>query len=63
MSNWAGAFMSTQLVGHVNVALVFGLLQFASTFGIAYLYARHANRELDPLADRLQQRYQEEIDR
>ena len=32
MSNWADDFMSNQVVGHINVALVFGLLQFASTF-------------------------------
>jgi uncharacterized membrane protein (DUF485 family) len=57
MSNWAGGFMNTKLVGNINVALVFGLLQFLSTFLIAFLYARHANRELDPLARSLTQRY------
>ncbi len=29
MSNWAHDFMSHQLWGNINVALVFGLLQFA----------------------------------
>ena len=28
MCNWATDFMSTKLVGNINVALVFGLLQF-----------------------------------
>ena len=32
MSNWATGFMSTQVVGNINVALVFGLLQFVTTF-------------------------------
>ena len=32
MSNWATGFMDTKVVGNINVALVFGLLQFASTF-------------------------------
>jgi uncharacterized membrane protein (DUF485 family) len=63
MCNWAPGFMSTKLVGHINVALVFGLLQFLSTFTIAWLYARHANRALDPLSSRLVRRYQEEIGR
>ena len=63
LSNWATGFMNTKLVGHINVALIFGLLQFASTFLIAWLYARHANRELDPLARRLDQRYAEEVHR
>jgi uncharacterized membrane protein (DUF485 family) len=57
-SNWAGGLMDTQLLGNINVALVFGLLQFVSTFLIAWLYARHANRELDPIAERLRQEYE-----
>lgn len=61
MSNWANEFMSMQVVGNVNVALIFGLLQFASTFAIAWLYARHANKKLDPIADRLARRYKAEV--
>lgn len=53
LSGWARGFMGTELFGSINVALVFGLLQFVSTFGIAYLYSRHAERSLDPLADKL----------
>lgn len=57
MSSFAGDFMSRQVVGNINIALVFGLLQFASTFLIAYLYARYANREIDPGARELELRY------
>ncbi|HEY8479455.1 MAG TPA: DUF485 domain-containing protein [Spirillospora sp.] len=53
LSGWARGFMGTELFGAINVALVFGLLQFVSTFGIAYLYSRHAGRTLDPLADKI----------
>jgi uncharacterized membrane protein (DUF485 family) len=52
-NNWARGFMDTQVVGHINVAVVFGLLQFVSTFAIAFFYARHANKALDPLAGEL----------
>ena len=52
-SAFARGFMAHTLVGNINVGLVFGLLQFLSTFGIAYLYSRYANRRLDPLADKL----------
>jgi uncharacterized membrane protein (DUF485 family) len=62
-SNWANDFMETQVIGNVNVALVFGLLQFVSTFLIAWLYARHANRKLDPIADRLREEFDREVDR
>jgi uncharacterized membrane protein (DUF485 family) len=57
LSNWAPGFMGTQLVGNVNVALVFGLLQFVTTFGIAWLYARYMNRAVDPLARDLEARF------
>lgn len=63
MSNWATGFMNTKVVGNINVALVFGLLQFASTFLIAWLYARHMNRNVDPAARRIEQRYNQEVGR
>jgi uncharacterized membrane protein (DUF485 family) len=60
MSNWAHDFMSTKVVGHINVALVFGLLQFVSTFFIAWQYARYMNTHVDDLAHGLDVRYNEE---
>ena len=60
MSNWAHDFMSTQVIGNINVALIFGLLQFATTFGLAYVYSRYSNAKLDPLARRLEQVYRDE---
>ncbi len=45
--------MSIKVVGNINVALIFGLLQFVSTFLIAWLYSRYADRNLDPVADRI----------
>jgi uncharacterized membrane protein (DUF485 family) len=59
-SSWANDFMATQVVGNINVALVFGLLQFVSTFLIAWLYGRHANRKLDPLAAGLNAKFKRE---
>jgi uncharacterized membrane protein (DUF485 family) len=55
LSAYARGFMDTKVVGHINVALVFGLLQFVSTFGIAWLYARYAATRLDPIADELRE--------
>lgn len=55
MSAYARGFMDTKVVGNLNVAFFFGILQFVSTFLIAYLYSKYANRKLDPLADELNQ--------
>lgn len=63
MSSFAEGFMSTQLFGNVNVALVFGLLQFVSTFLIAAFYSRYANSQLDPVGDELRARYEAVSDR
>jgi uncharacterized membrane protein (DUF485 family) len=62
-NNWARDFMDTRVIGNINVAVVFGLLQFVSTFGIAYFYARHANKSLDPLATKLRDEFDRETGR
>jgi len=51
LADYAHGFMSTKLFGNITVGLVFGLLQFVSTFVITGLYVRYANRKLDPAAD------------
>ncbi|MFJ6795990.1 DUF485 domain-containing protein [Streptomyces sp. NPDC091268] len=56
LSNYAGDFMGTRLFGNVNVALVLGLAQFATTFLIAWWYSRHANAKLDPKASAIKAR-------
>ncbi|MFC4585453.1 DUF485 domain-containing protein [Sphaerisporangium corydalis] len=53
LSGWARGFMGTKVFGNVNVALIFGILQFVSTFLIAWAYARHADKKLDPLSGKL----------
>lgn len=61
LSMWAPDLMSHKLVGNINVALAFGLLQFVTTFVLAWLYARYSNRHLDPLARQLDEKFQKEI--
>ncbi|MGW3152422.1 DUF485 domain-containing protein [Streptomyces sp. NPDC001177] len=45
-----------KVTGNVNFALVLGLAQFGSTFLIAWLYSRAADRRLSPLAQHLADR-------
>lgn len=53
LSVFAGDFMGTTLWGNITVGLVIGLGQFASTALITWLYVRHANRRLDPVAEQI----------
>jgi uncharacterized membrane protein (DUF485 family) len=56
LSNYAGGFMDTKVMGNINVALVFGLAQFLTTFLIAWWYARHAADKFDPRAEAIKSR-------
>ena len=62
MSMFASDFMNAKVVGNINVALVFGLLQFVTTFLIAWLYSRYSNANLDPLARQLTEDYHRTLD-
>lgn len=50
---YATDFMSTKVFGEVNVGLIFGLLQFVSTFAITAIYIRFAGKNIDPRAAQL----------
>ncbi len=60
MASYAPAFMAIKVVGNINVGLVFGLLQFVSTFVITTIYVRYANQHLDPAAASLRARIEAE---
>jgi uncharacterized membrane protein (DUF485 family) len=53
MSAFGRDFMDLRLAGNINVGLIFGVLEFVSTFALAWSYARYARNSLDPLADRI----------
>lgn len=56
LSNYAGGFMGTKVFGNINIAFVFGLAQFLTTFLIAWFYSRHAVSKLDPKAEAIKSR-------
>lgn len=45
---YATEFMATPVFGLINVGVLLGLAQFATTFIITMWYVRFANRRLDP---------------
>ena len=55
LADYAPGFMSHRIGGNINVALLFGLGQFVSTFAITMVYVRWANREVDPAAERMRE--------
>ncbi|WP_235834788.1 DUF485 domain-containing protein [Actinomadura logoneensis] len=50
LSAFARGLMARPIAGNINVALVLGVLQFVSTFALAWCYARYASDSLDPVA-------------
>ena len=59
LSTNAHDFMSTEVFGNINVGLIFGLLQFVSTFAITHLYVVHATKNTDPIADEMRNRLEQ----
>ncbi len=58
LTTYAPGFMSTQVVGNINVGLIAGLLQFVTTFLVTALYIRHADKALDPVSARLREQFE-----
>ncbi|NUT49362.1 MAG: DUF485 domain-containing protein [Saccharothrix sp.] len=48
LSAYAPEFMATRVYGVINIGLLAGLLQFATTIALTLGYARYARRKLDP---------------
>ena len=53
LSTYAEGLMSTPVLGNLNLGLLMGISQFLMTFLITWLYICHANRNLDPIAEKL----------
>ena len=53
LAAYAPVFMSQKIVGNINIGLVLGLGQFVSTFAITMIYARWADKQFDPTANKL----------
>jgi uncharacterized membrane protein (DUF485 family) len=55
LAAFAPRFMAIKVAGNINIGLIFGLLQFVSTFAITTIYVRFANRYLDPVSNRIRE--------
>ena len=48
VATFATEWMATPISGNINYGMVFGLLQFVTTFAITYIYIVFANKVLEP---------------
>jgi uncharacterized membrane protein (DUF485 family) len=48
LAGWHRAWMATPVWGAINIGMIFALSEFATTFGIAFIYTRYADRNIDP---------------
>jgi uncharacterized membrane protein (DUF485 family) len=62
LASYARGLMATPVLGGINLGLVIGLAQFATTFGLTAGYVRYAERRLDPLAAQIRDRVEEAVD-
>jgi len=53
---YAEDFMSARVLGSINVGLLLGLAQFATTALVVLLYGSYVRRRIDPLVDRIRER-------
>lgn len=63
LSTYATGFMSIRVVGNINVGLIFGLLQFVTTFAITIAYVRWANKDFDPRAEAIRAEFDRRSER
>ncbi len=59
-STYATGLMSTPVLGALNLGMIIGLAQFPTTWFATWLYLRHANNRLDPIAASLRSRLEGE---
>ena len=53
LAAYATDFMAQRVYGEINVGLLMGIGQFATTLLLTSLYARYARKRLDPQVDEL----------
>lgn len=61
LTAFARDWVSTEVAPNINIAIILGVLQFVSTFLIAWLYERHSSKNLDDASDSLRDKLNEQI--
>lgn len=61
LTAFAREWVSTPVIGNINIAFILGVLQFVSTFVIMYLYERYSSRVLDAPSEALRDKVDKEL--
>jgi len=61
LTTFARDFVSTPVFGNINLAFVLAILQFVTTFVIAWLYDRYATKNLDGPGAELKEKIEKEL--
>jgi len=61
LTAFAREWVSTPVIGNINIAFVLGVLQFVTTFLIMWLYERHSSHSLDAPSDALRDKVDKEL--
>ena len=61
LTAFAREWVSTEIAPNINIALVLGVLQFVTTFLIAWIYERYSSKHLDKASDALRDKVNEQI--
>ena len=61
LTAFAREWVSTPVIGNINIALILGLLQFVSTFLIMWLYERHSSKNLDVASEKIRDQVDKEL--
>jgi uncharacterized membrane protein (DUF485 family) len=62
LTAFARDFVATKIGDtNYNLAFVLGILQFASTFIIMWLYERHSSKKLDPASEEIRAKVEKEL--
>lgn len=63
LTTFARDFVSTPVIGVLNVAFVLAILQFVTTFAIAWLYDKYSTKNLDARSEELKAKVESELNK
>ena len=61
LTAFAREWVATKVIGNINIAFIMGVLQFVSTFVIAWLYERHSSKHLDDASEAIKAKVEKEL--